>query len=119
MARPKGGKNNLRSAEEKENILKEHLENHESLIKVGHKYNIDISTLKKWRKKYLEIGIKGLERQDFNHSEAAIKPKTEEERLRRIVMSQEIEIARLKRGYQVNGSGAQKGYATMFDENTK
>lgn len=115
MTRPKGGKNNLKSAEEKEKILKEHLENHEPLIKIGLKYNIDVSALKKWRKKYREKGIEGLERQGLSRSEAAMKPKTEEERLRRIVMSQEIEIARLKRGYQVNGSGAQKEYATMFN----
>jgi hypothetical protein len=30
-------KNSMRSAEEKESILKEYLENHESLIKVGQK----------------------------------------------------------------------------------
>jgi transposase-like protein len=119
MARPKGGKNNLRSAEEKESILNEYLENHESLIKVGRKYNIDISTLKRWRRKYRENGIKSFERQGLSRSEASMKPKTEEERLKRIVISQEIEIARLKRGYQVNGSGVQKEYATMFDENTK
>ena len=44
---------------------------------------------------------------------------SEVDRLRLIVAKQEIEIARLKKGYWVEGVGADKEYVTGSGENTK
>ena len=41
------------------------------------------------------------------------------ERLRLLVAKQEIEIARLKKGYWVEGAGANKEYVTGQDVSTK
>jgi hypothetical protein len=77
----------------------------------------------RWTKEYLSGG------------EAAFEPKTrpgnkftalhrsknlsELDRLRLLVAKQEIEIARLKKGYWVEGAGANKEYVTGQDANTK
>ena len=44
---------------------------------------------------------------------------SELERLRLLVAKQEIEIARLKKGYWVEGVGANREYVTGQDVNTK
>ena len=77
----------------------------------------------RWTKEYLSGG------------EAVFEPKTrpgnkfaalhrsknlsELERLRLLVAKQEIEIARLKKGYWVEGAGANKEYVTGQDTNTQ
>ena len=60
MARPKGTKNIMRSPEEKVEILNEYLIKHISLERISKEKNIDLSLLKKWKKKNLEKGIEGL-----------------------------------------------------------
>ena len=54
--RPKGGKNNYHSKEEKIKIVKEMLENDLSQYDIERKYNISHSLAGKWRKDYLEKG---------------------------------------------------------------
>ena len=44
---------------------------------------------------------------------------SEVEKLKRELLKKEIEIERLKKGYQVKGGGDQKEYVTTFDANTK
>ena len=61
--RPKGGKNNYHSKEEKIKIGKEMLENNLSQYDIEQKYNISHYLAGKWRKDYLEKGEKSLENQ--------------------------------------------------------
>lgn len=120
MGRPKGTKNIMRSPAEKEKILNENLINHESLIKLSSKYNIDLRLLKIWKKRYLTEGIKGLESKTGKCSiRRPKKPSNIEEELRLKIMKLEIENARLKKGYQVKGVGLTKEYDTTFEENMK
>ena len=48
-----------------------------------------------------------------------ILEKHKEERLKLIVQKQQIEIERLKKGYQVKGVGANKVYVTTNDVNMR
>ena len=56
QGRPKGGKNNYHSKEEKIKIVKEMLDCNLSPLDVEKKYNISHSLAGKWRKDYLEKG---------------------------------------------------------------
>lgn len=120
MGRPKGGKNVMRTPEEKEKILLEYLINHKSLTEISSKYNINLRLLKKWKSKYLENGIDGLQSQSGKQSKG--RPKklvTREEELELKIMKLEIENERLKKGYIVKGDGAAREYVTTLDKNTK
>ena len=44
---------------------------------------------------------------------------SEVEKLKKELLKKEIEIERLKKGYQVKGGGETKEYVTTFDVNTK
>ena len=121
-------KNTMRSPEEKEAIVLEYLnDQHPSYRKTADKYEISGSTFKEWKKAYLEFGIDGLRSQTgktshgFNHLARLRnkKNKTKEEELQLKVMKLEIEVARLKKGYQVKGVGSKKEYVTIKDLNTK
>ena len=121
-------KNTMRSPEEKEAIVLEYLnDQHPSYRKTADKYEISGSTFKEWKKAYLEFGIDGLRSQTgktshgFNHLAGLRnkKNKTKEEELQLKVMKLEIEVARLKKGYQVKGVGSKKEYVTIKDLNTK
>ena len=48
-----------------------------------------------------------------------MKNKSKIEILEEKLLKKEIEIMRLKKGYQVKGVGAKKEYVTTFDVNTK
>lgn len=120
MGRPKGTKNIMRTPEEKEKILNEYLINHVSLEKISKEQNIDLSLLKRWKKKYLENGISGLKSNSGYHRKGKnVKPKNREEELELKIMKLEIENARLKKGYLVRGGGDQKEYVTTLDKNMK
>ena len=121
-------KNTMRSPEEKEAIVLEYLNDQRpSYRKTADKYGIAGSTFKEWKKAYLEFGIDGLRSQTgktshgFNHLAGLRnkKNKTKEEELQLKVMKLEIEVARLKKGYQVKGVGSKKEYVTIKDLNTK
>ena len=125
MARPKGTKNNMRSPKEKEQIVLD-------AFKYGpnatfKKYGISEKLLHTWMRKYRENGIDGLKSQTgktshgYNHLAGlrSKKDKTKEEELQLKVMKLEIEVARLKKGYQVKGVGSKKEYVTIKDLNTK
>ena len=109
------------SKEEKLKIVKEHLEGHESLTALGKKYQIRDSTIANWVRIYFEEGEGALEPHNGNPYSALHTSKhlSEVERLRLLVAKQEVEIARLKKGYYVEGVGANKVFVTGKDSNTK
>ena len=85
--------------------------------------------LEKWKKAYLEFGIEGLKSQTGkakhpgkgNHLSGLHlkKNKTREEELELENLKLKVEVARLKKGYQVKGVGSKKEYVTIKDSNTK
>ena len=109
--------------EQKLEIVHKHLDEHISVKKLGKEYGITHGMVSQWTKLFLE------------HGETAFDPKTrpgnrfaalhtsknlsELDRLRLLVAKQEIEIARLKKGYWVEGVGANKAYVTGQDVNMK
>ena len=112
MGRQKGGKNRKWSVEEKLRIINRHLEEHESLRQVSKAEGVSSGLLSAWISKYLEGGEDALAGRSGNPYAALATAKnlSEEERLRLIVAKQEVEIARLKKGYFVKGVGAGKEY---------
>ena len=47
------------------------------------------------------------------------KPKNKIEELKLEIMKKDIEITRLKKGYNVKGVGQEKEFVTTFNKNTK
>ena len=109
------------SKEEKLKIIRLHLDDHESIRQLEKEYDISHSLISSWVKKYLEEGEAALEPHNGNPYAALHTSKllSEVERLRLIVAKQEVEIARLKKGYWVEGAGANKEYVTGSGKTTK
>jgi transposase-like protein len=120
MGRPKGGKNRRWTVEEKLRIVNRHLKDHISIKQVAREENISSGMLS-WVGKYLDGGEVALAGKSGNPYAAlhTSKSLTEEERLRLIIAKQEVEIARLKKGYFVKGVGAKKEYVTGKEKTTK
>lgn len=118
-------KNTMRSAEEKERIVLESYK--EGRNKTANKYDIHARVLGKWRRKYQEFGLDGLRSQTgktshgYNHLARLRnkKNKTREEELELENLKLKVEVARLKKGYQVKGVGSKKEYVIIKDLNTK
>ena len=120
-------KNTMRSPEEKEIIVLESYQ--EGRNKTADKYGIDLRTLGKWRTKYRKCGIDGLVSQTGKAKNPNKgnplsglqnkKNKTREEELELENLKLKVEVARLKKGYQVKGVGSKKEYVTIKDLNTK
>ena len=123
MGRPSGTKNIMRTAEEKEKIVLEYLNNKESTAMISSKYNICISNLKKWIRVYRETGIEGLKSKTGKHNNPNCgrynRNKTEVEKLKEDLLKKEIELMRLKKGYVVKGVGVKKEYVSISDVNIK
>ncbi len=130
MGRPRGTKNNMRSPEEKEAIVLEYLnDNHPSHRKTADKYGISHSRFSSWIRSYRDHGIDGLRSKTGksrhpgkgNHLSGLQrkKNKTREEELELENLKLKIEVARLKKGYQVKGVGSKKEYVTIKDLNAK
>ena len=109
------------SKEDKLKIIKEHLDGHEAIETLEKKYKIGHGTIANWIRIYLEDGEDALEAHNGNPYAALHTSKhlSEVERLRLIIAKQEVEIARLKKGYYVEGVGADKVFVTGKDSNTK
>ena len=79
--------------------------------------------ISRWTKEYLAGGEAAFEPKPRpgNRFAALYRSKnlSEVERLRLLVAKQEIEIARVKKGYWAEGVGADKVYVTGQDVNTK
>lgn len=119
----KGQRKRIWTVEQKLEIVQKHLDEHVSVGVLGREYELNTGLICTWTKKYLEEGIAGLEpRPRPGNRFAALhtsKNLTELERLRLLVAKQEIEIARLKKGYWVKGAGANKEYVTGQDVSMK
>ena len=98
-----------------------HLDEHKSIMQIERESGIRNSLVSAWVKKYLEEGEDALEPHNGNPYAAlhTSKSLSEVERLRLIVAKQEVEIARLKKGYWVEGVGANKEYVTGSGKTTK
>ena len=123
MGRPKDGKNIMRTPKEKEDIVLEYLDGKISTRAIATKYGTTQSVFNKWLRRYRENGIKGLESKTGKHSNPNAgkynRNLSELERIQKQLLEKEIEIMRLKKGYQVKGVGAKKEYVTIFDVNMK
>lgn len=117
----KGQKFRSYTVEEKLKVVKRHLQNHISIRGLEKQTGINNSLISAWVKKYTEHGIKGLESHRGNPYAAlhTSKQLSEMERLKLLVLKQEIEIERLKKGYSVKGVGAGKVFVTTKDRNLK
>lgn len=96
-------------------------EEHIPVCEIERQYSISNSLVCAWVKKYITEGEDALEPRNGNPYAAlhTSKSLSEVERLRLIVAKQEVEIARLKKGYWVEGAGANKEYVTGSEKNTK
>lgn len=107
--------------DEKMKLVRLHLDEHMSVRQIEQEYGVHNSLVSAWVKKYLEEGEEALEPRKGNPYAAlhTSKSLSEVERLRLMVAKQEVEIARLKKGYWVEGAGASKEYVTGSGKTTK
>ena len=121
MGSKKGVAHRKWSKEEKLRIIKLHLEEHQSLNQIEKEQGVDHSLVSAWVKKYLEEGEEALAPHKGNQYAAlhTSKSLSEVERLRLMVAKLEVENARLKKGYWVEGAGASKEYVTGSGRTTK
>lgn len=117
----KGTRHRKYSKDEKMKYVRLHLDEHMSLRQIEKEYGIGNALVGTWVKKYLEEGENALEPHNGNPYAALHRSKslTEVERLRLLVAKQEVEIARLKKGYWVEGVGANREYVTGNGKTTK
>lgn len=118
--------NIMRTPKEKEQIVLE--SDQFGVTKTAEKYNVNRTLLQRWRTKYQNHGVDGLKSQT---GKCVGKPgnglkglhvkknKTREEELELENLKLKVEVARLKKGYQVKGVGSKKEYVTIKDLNTK
>ena len=107
--------------EEKMKYIRLHLEEHLSVGQIEQEYGIGHALVSSWVKRYLQDGEDALEPRNGNPYAALHRSKSlsEVERLRLLVAKQEVEIARLKKGYWVEGVGANKAYVTGNGKTTR
>ena len=119
----KGQKKRSWTTEEKLEIVRKHLDEHISVRSLESEYGAKHGMICRWTKEYISGGEAGLEPKTRPGNKFAAlhrsKNLSELERLRLLVAKQEIEIARLKKGYWVEGAGANREYVTGRDANTK
>ena len=106
---------------EKLRIVRLHLDEHKSIRQIEKECGVSNGLVTAWVKKYLEEGEDALEPHNGNPYAAlhTSKSLTEVERLRLMVAKLEVENARLKKGYWVEGAGASKEYVTGSEKITK
>ena len=109
------------SKEEKMKYVRLHLDEHVSLMQIEREYGIRNTLVSEWLRRYLQDGEEALEPRNGNPYAALHRSKnlSEVERLRLLVAKQEVEIARLKKGYWVEGVGADREYVTGSGKTTK
>ena len=121
MGTKKGIKPRKWSKEEKLKMVLLHLNDKVPLMQIEREYSVSSGLVSTWVKKYLNGGEESLVSRSGNPYAAlhTSKSLSEVDRLRLIVAKQEIEIARLKKGYWVKGVGVNKEYVTGSGENTR
>ena len=119
----KGQKKRVWTPEQKLEIVHKHLDDHISVKTLAKEYCTDTGMICRWTKEFLAGGEAAFEPKPRPGNRFAAlhrsKDLSEVERLRLLVAKQEIEIARLKKGYWVEGAGANKEYVTGQDANTR
>ena len=107
--------------EEKMKYIRLHLDEHVSLMQIEREYGIRNTLVSEWVRRYLQDGEEALQPRNGNPYAALHRSKnlSEVERLRLLVAKQEVEIARLKKGYWVEGVGADREYVTGSGKTTK
>ena len=121
MGSKKGVPHRSWTKEEKLKIVRLHLEEHKSIMEIEREYSVNHSLVSAWTRKYLEEGADALEPHKGNPYAAlhTSKSLSEVEYLRLTVAKQKVEIARLKKGYWVEGVGANREYVTGSAESMK
>ena len=109
------------SKEEKLRFIRLHMDEHIAIREIEKEYGVRNSLVSDWVKRYLEDGEEALAPKNGNPYAALhiSKSLSKAERLRLIIAKQEVEIARLKKGYWVEGVGANKEYVTGKGKTTK
>ena len=117
----KGTPHRRYSREEKLRNVKMYLDEHKSILQIERETGVRNSLVSAWAKTYLEDGEDALEPHNGNPYAAlhTSKSLSEVERLRLMVAKLEVENARLKKGYWVEGVGANKEYVTGSGKTTK
>ena len=117
----KGTPHRKYSKEEKMKYVRLHVDEHISLRQIEREHGIRNTLVAEWVKRYLQDGEDALEPRNGNPYAALHRSKnlSELERLRLLVAKQEVEIARLKKGYWVEGVGADREYVTGSGKTTK
>lgn len=115
--RPPGGKNIMRTPEEKEVLIKAWYASGMGYKAFATSKGIRDTLFVRWLKKYESCGLEGLVNQTGKHGSgnrvAALhtsKNLSEVDRLKLELIKKEIEIERLKKGYMVRGVGRDKEY---------
>ena len=119
----KGQKKRVWTPEQKSEIVHKHLDEHISVRTLEREYTADRSMICRWVKEYIAEGEsafipKGHPGNPFAALHTS-KKLSELERLRLIVTKLEIENERLKKGYWVEGVGANKVFVPGPDKSTK
>ena len=119
----KGQTKRVWTAEQKSEIVHKHLDDHISVRTLEREYTADRSMISRWVKEYIAEGEAAFipKGHPGNHFAAlhVSKNLSEMERLRLMVAKLEIENERLKKGYWVEGVGANKAFVTGPDKSTK
>ena len=117
MGAPKGKPHRQYTAEEKLFYITAYQESHISQSKFAKENGINDSMLRRWMREYAEQGTEGLasHRNRCGNRYAALhRSKTLDEigQLQLRMAKLESDVARLKKGYLVKGSGSLKEYVT-------
>ena len=119
----KGQTKRVWTPEQKSEIVHRHLDDHISVRTLEREYTADRSMICRWVKEYIAEGEAAFipKGHPGNHFAALHVSKNlyELERLRLMVAKLEIENERLKKGYWVEGVGANKVFVTGRDKNMK
>lgn len=116
-------KNNMRTPEEKEQIVKRYLDG-ETAVSLTRKFNLPNKLIYRWINKHMEFGIEGLKSntgksKGGNKGVGAKKPKNKIEELELEIMKKDIEIARLKKRLYGERSWCRKGIRYYIQQEYK
>lgn len=96
MARPKGGKNQCRTCNEKVQLIEKYFDSGMGYKKFAQDHDISPSLFYGWLKKYQEGGIDALRRSSQTNSPPKDQKDEEILRLKLIIADQQVEIQKLK-----------------------
>lgn len=123
VARPKGGTNRKWTDEDRARIVARYLEEGLGHRALSREEGVPLGTLRQWIDRYMQDGEAGLiNKRKSGNIYAALHTSenlSELDRLRLLVIRQEIEIERLKKGYTVEGVGGKKVFVMLNDRSTK